>query len=149
MTTATCVRCSGRITNGMRSGRTTPQDSIFIPDTGTHSPGMALPRIAWVWLNQTSSRSCLHKWSMASSVSVAQKNKPSTFNVLSIDLPTDCMAWWCWTMRQSNCCSTPALRSCVAMQWLEKLAQKKENEQRNWLTIKHKCFEEISSFTKK
>jgi len=36
----------------MRSGWTTPQDSIFIPDTGTHSPGMALPRIAWVWLNQ-------------------------------------------------------------------------------------------------
>jgi len=38
---------------------------IFIPDTGTHPPGMTLPRTAWVRLN----RFRLHQWSMASSAS--------------------------------------------------------------------------------
>jgi len=37
-TTYRYVRRTGRITNGMWSGRTAPQDSaFFIPDTGTHS----------------------------------------------------------------------------------------------------------------
>jgi len=45
---------------------------IFIPDTGTHHPGMTLPRRAWVRLNRLRTgvgrfRSCLYKWSMASS----------------------------------------------------------------------------------
>jgi len=40
---------------------------IFIPDTGTHCPGMALPRAACVRLNRLyisdgRFRSCLHKW---------------------------------------------------------------------------------------
>jgi len=44
-----------------------------IPDTGTHTPGMTLPRRAWVWLNHLRTgvgrfRSCLYKWGMASSV---------------------------------------------------------------------------------
>jgi len=44
----------------------------FIPDIGTHSPGMALLRTAWVRLNRLRIgvgrfRSCLHKWGMASS----------------------------------------------------------------------------------
>ena len=39
-----------RITNGMRSGRATPQDSYFHP-RHRQPPGMTLPRRAWVQLN--------------------------------------------------------------------------------------------------
>jgi len=44
----------------------------FHPDIGTHPPGMALPRTAWVWLNHLRTSvgrfcSCLYKWGMASS----------------------------------------------------------------------------------
>jgi len=44
----------------------------LIPDTGTHTPGMTLPRKAWVRLNRLRSgvrrfHSCLYKWGMASS----------------------------------------------------------------------------------
>ena len=51
LTTTTYVRRSGRITNGMRSGRTTAQD-IFIPHTGTHPTGMTLSRRACVRFNR-------------------------------------------------------------------------------------------------
>ena len=46
--------CKYRITNGMRSGRTTPQDSAFSSptDTSINIPGMTLPRRAWVRLNR-------------------------------------------------------------------------------------------------
>jgi len=75
----------------------------LITDTGTHAPGMTLPRRAWVRLNRLRTgvggfRSCLYKWGVwppLRPVSVAQKNKPSTMlssNVQSIDLPTDCTA---------------------------------------------------------
>jgi len=70
-------------------------------------------------------------WPPLRPVSAAQKNKRSTMlssNVLSIDLPTDCMAWRCWTMRQLNDCSTPAPRSSAAKQWFQQLAQTKEEE---------------------
>jgi len=45
---------------------------ILIPDTGTHPPGITLPRRAWVRLNSLRTgvgrvRSCLYKWRMASS----------------------------------------------------------------------------------
>ena len=41
------------ITNGMRSGRTSPTSlRSFITDTGTHPPGMTLPRRAWVRFNR-------------------------------------------------------------------------------------------------
>jgi len=48
---------------------------IFIPDTGTHPPGMTLPRRAWVRLNclRTGVRrfhSCLYKLGVASSATV-------------------------------------------------------------------------------
>jgi len=44
---------------------------IFIPDTGTHPPGMTLARNAWVRLNRFRTgvghfRSCLYKWGTAS-----------------------------------------------------------------------------------
>jgi len=47
---------------------------IFIPDTGTHPPGMTLPRNAWVRLNRLRTgvgrfRSCLRKWGMILSAS--------------------------------------------------------------------------------
>ena len=48
-----------------------------------------------------------------------------SFNVHSTVLLMDCMAWWFWTMRQPNGCSTPVPRSSAAKQWLEQLAQKK------------------------
>jgi len=38
------------ITNGMRNGRITLR--TFIPDTGTHPPGITFPRTAWVRLNR-------------------------------------------------------------------------------------------------
>jgi len=70
---------------------------IFIPDTGTHSPGMSLPNRLRTGVGRC--RSCLYKWGMEwppqRPESVAQKNKPSTLlssNVQSIDLPMDCMA---------------------------------------------------------
>jgi len=68
-------------------------------------------------------------WPPLQPVSVAQKNKPLTMlssNVQSIDLPMDCIAWWFWTMRQSNGCLTPAPRSSAAKQWFEQLAQTKK-----------------------
>jgi len=71
--TTTHVRRSGRITNGMRSGRTTPKDSTFSSPTPepTH-PGKTLRRTAWVRLNRLLTgvgrfRSCLYKSGVASS----------------------------------------------------------------------------------
>jgi len=111
----------------------------LIPDTGTHTPAMTLPRRAWVRLNHLCTgvgrfHSCLYKWGMAScaALSVAQ-NKPSTMsssNVQSIDLSMDCTAWRFWTMRQLNGCSTPASKSSAAKQWItEERAQTNEEEQ--------------------
>ena len=72
LTTTTYVRRSGRIINGTQSGRTTPQDSALQFQTPVHTPGMTLPRRAWVRLNRLRTgvgrfRSCLYKWGMASS----------------------------------------------------------------------------------
>ena len=44
-----------------------------IPNTGTQTPGMTLPRRAWVRLNRLRTgfgrfRSCMYKWGMASSL---------------------------------------------------------------------------------
>jgi len=69
-----------------------------IPDTGTHTPRMTLPRRAWVQLNclrkDVSAPACTNGvWSPLRPVSVAQ-NKPSTMSfstVQSIDPPTDYM----------------------------------------------------------
>jgi len=107
---------------------------IFIPDTVTHptewpsqeEPGSGLTASALV--SDVSTPTCTHGvWPPLPSVSVAQKNQPSTMlssNVQSIDHLMDCTAWRFWTMRQSNGCSTPAPRSRAAKQWFEELAQK-------------------------
>jgi len=71
-TTTTEVQRSGRITDGMQSGCRTPRDSTFIPDIGTHPPGMALPRTTWVRINRLRTvvrrfYSCLYKLGMTPS----------------------------------------------------------------------------------
>ena len=54
---------SGHITDGNAERLDhTSRLRIFIPDIGTHPPGMALQRTAWVWLNRLSR---LHKREMA------------------------------------------------------------------------------------
>jgi len=73
LTSKIFVRGIGRITNGMRCGQTTTQNStISFCDTGTHSPGMTLPRTTWARLNRLRTgvgrfRSFLYKWGMVSS----------------------------------------------------------------------------------
>ena len=70
LTTTTEMRRTGRITDRMRGGwRNTTRLRTFIPDTGTHTPGMDLPRTVWVRLNRLHTgvgrfRSYLHKWGM-------------------------------------------------------------------------------------
>jgi len=140
LTTTRYVRCSGRITNGTRDGRTTPQDSALQFQIPVHNPSE--------WPSQEEPGSSLTASGLVSDVSalactngvwpplrpvrvsVAQ-NKPSTMlssNVQSIDLPTDYTAWRFWTMRQPNGCSTPTPKSSAAKQWMKELAQTKEEE---------------------
>jgi len=58
----------------------------FIPDTGTHPPGMALPRTAWVHrLNRLRTGvgtfpSCLHKWGIAPSAACECGAEEQTFD---------------------------------------------------------------------
>ena len=137
LTTTTYVRRIGRITNGMRCRGTTPQDSAFSSPTPTPIPPER-PSQEEAGSDLTASAQALgvsaHVCTNGVSpplwpVSVAQKNKLSTvlsFDVQSIDLTVDCMAWRFWIMRQSNGCSTPAPRPNAAKQWLEQLAQKKK-----------------------
>jgi len=100
LTTTTYVRRSEEITNGMRSGRT--RHRIFNPDTSTHplestsqeEPVSDLTASAPV-LDVYAPAYANGVWPPLRPVSAAQKNKRSTMlssNVLSIDLPTDCMA---------------------------------------------------------
>ena len=113
------LKCSGRIINGLRSGRTTPQNSAFSFQTpvptlpewpSQEEPGSGLTVSAPV--SDVSAPACTNGvWRLLRPVSVAHNNKPSTMlssNVQSIDLPMDCTAWRFWTMRQPNDCSTPA-----------------------------------------
>jgi len=73
---------------------------IFIPNIGTHPPGVALPRRAWVRLNRLRTGvgrfpSCLYKWSMASSAACECGAEEQTIDhvvLQSINLPMDCMA---------------------------------------------------------
>jgi len=136
LTTTTYVRCPGWITNGMRSGWTTPQDSSSSFQTLVPAllewPSQEEPwsdLTASVLVLGVSTPACTNGvWPPLRPVSVAQKNKPSTMlssNVQSIDL-MDYTAWQFWTIRQLNGCSTPGPKSSTAKQWIEELAQKKK-----------------------
>jgi len=151
LTTTAYVRRSGRITSGMRSGRTASQDSAFSVPTPapTHPewPSQEQRRsglTASAPVSDVSAPACtngLGVWHPLRSVSVAQKNKPSTMsssNVQSTDLLTDCTAWRFWTMRQlKNGCSTPAPRSSATKQWFQQISQKKKIKQTHILQPHH------------
>jgi len=88
-----------------------------IPDSGTHTPGMTLPRKAWVRPNHLRTGvgrfcSCLCKWGMASSAACECGTEQTVSHVVlhcPIHRPlADYTAWRFWTMRQPNDCSTPA-----------------------------------------
>jgi len=64
----------------------------FNPDTSTHPLGMALPRTAWVRFNHLRTgvrrfRSCLHKWSMASSAACEWAAEEQTAHFLVLQCP--------------------------------------------------------------
>ena len=80
-----------------------------IPDTGTHTPGMTLPRRAWVRLNRLRTgvgrfRSCPYKWGMATSAACeCGAEQTADHVVLHCPIhrpPTDFTAWRFWTMRR-------------------------------------------------
>ena len=109
----------------------------LIPDTGTHIPGMTLPRRAWVPLNRLRTgvgrfRSWLYKWGMSSYAACECGTEEQTVDHIVLQCPinqppTDCTAWRFWTMKQPNGCSTSAPNSSAAKQWVkEELAQTKE-----------------------
>jgi len=90
LTTATYVRRIGRITNGIRSGRIAPPDSAFSSPTPPN--GMTLPRRAWVRLNRLHTgvghfRSCLYKWSMASSAACECGEGEQTVDHVALQCP--------------------------------------------------------------
>ena len=134
--TTTYVGHTGRATNGIQSGQTTPQDCAFsfqIPvPTLREWPSQGEPgssSTASAPVSDVSAPACTNGvWPHLWHVSVAQKNKPSTMlssDVQSIDLLMDCTAWRLWTMWQSNGYSTPVPRSSAAKEWIEELAQQK------------------------
>jgi len=96
----------------------------FISDIGTHPPGMALLRRAWARLNRLRTGVgrfcfCLHKWDIVPTAACKCGSEEQTVDHVvlqcpAIDLPMDCTTWRFWMMRQSNGCSTPALRSSAA-----------------------------------
>jgi len=64
----------------------------FHPDTGTHSPGMALTRTAWVRLNRLRTGlgrfcSCLHKWGMAPSAACECGTEEQTVDHVVLHCP--------------------------------------------------------------
>jgi len=66
----------------------------FHPDTGTHPPGMTLPRTAWVRLNRLRTgvgrfRSCLYKWNMASSAVCECGAEEQTVDHVVLQCPTN------------------------------------------------------------
>ena len=66
---------------------------IFVPDTGTHSPGMTLPKTAWVRLNRLRTgvghfRSCLYKLGMAASAACESGTEEQTVDHVVLQCPT-------------------------------------------------------------
>ena len=102
-TTTTYMQCSGRIINGMQSGRTTPQDSALQFQTPVHThpewPSQEEPwsrSTASAPVSDVSSPACTNGvWPPLRPASVAQ-NKPSGHVVLHCPIhrfPTDYTAW--------------------------------------------------------
>jgi len=65
---------------------------ILIPDTGTHPPGMTLPRRACVQLNRLRTdvgrfRSCLYKWGMTSSAACECGKEEQTVHHVVLQCP--------------------------------------------------------------
>jgi len=116
---------SGRITNGMRSGWRTLRDSVLSSPTSApillewpcqEQPGSGLTDSAPL-LDFSDPAYTNGIWPLLRLVSVAQRNTllaMLSFTVQSIDLHMDSTAWWFLVMRQSNGCSTLAMRSCAA-----------------------------------
>jgi len=138
--TTTYVLRSGRITNGMRSGRNNPTKLlIFIPNTGTgththridppkKSLGPAQPpphrcRTSPLLLVQMRYGLVCGLW-----VWRRRTNRRPCVLQCQIHQPahTDCIASRFWTMRQLNGCSKSAPRSSAPKQRFKQLAQKKE-----------------------
>jgi len=102
----------------------------FHPRHVTHPPGIALPRIVWVWLNRLCNgvgrfRTCLYKWGMSSSaacecgaeeqtvdhvVFLCQIHRPR-HGVHSLAVLNDMTIEWLL--------KTPFTRSSAAKQWIE------------------------------
>jgi len=113
---------------------------IFIPDTGTHLPGMT-PKNS-LGLAKPPPHRCRTfpillvqmGYGLLCGLWVAQTNKLWTMlssTAQSIDLLMYCAAWRFWTMRQSNGCSTPAPRSSAANQWFELWRTRSNEEELN------------------
>ena len=127
----------------------------FILDIGTHTPGMALTRTAWVWLNRLRTNVWYFRpaytngvWPLLRPMSVVQKDRPSTMlsSVQSIDLTMDYTAWGFWMMRQSNGCSTPAPWSSAAQQWIERTTHAmKKNQPALDFSLVYSCIYVASS----
>jgi len=86
----TYVRCSGRWNVEWTDSPTRLRS--FIPDTGTHLPGMTLPRKACVGLNRVRAgvgrfRSCLYKWGMASSAACERGTEEQTVDHVVLQCP--------------------------------------------------------------
>ena len=111
----------------------------LIPDTGTHTPGMTLPRRAWVRLNRLRTgvgrfRSCLDKWSMASSAACECGAEEQTVDHVILQCPIHRPPHGLHGLTVLNDETTEWLfntcpKSSATKQWIkEELAQTKEEE---------------------
>ena len=91
--TTTYVRRTGRITNGMRSGRTTPQACAFSSQTpAPTTPAVTLPRRELVRLNRLRTgvgrfRSSLYKWCVVFSAACECGAEEQTVNHVVLKCP--------------------------------------------------------------
>ena len=86
LTTKTCGALSGHRWSAEWL-ENTRRLRTFTHDFGTHLPGMALPKTAWVWLNRLRTRvgrflPCSHKWDMAPSATCECGAEKQTLTML-------------------------------------------------------------------
>ena len=96
------------------------RDTLSYPmhnNLSVHLTKITMRLTAFKLVSEVSAPVCTNGvWPLRQIVSEKQKIKPLTMfpsNVQSVDLPMDCMAWQCWTMRPLNACSTLAPRSSI------------------------------------